>query len=84
MIAGEAARLAVHKTVLADADLVGSVAQAAELVALAIVFRHFALHAAEFCVACSERHIANLAPSGVVGNIPLVTGGELSILDFDL
>lgn len=76
VIAGEAAWFAVHQTILADADFVGGLAQAAEFVALATAFRHFALDATEFCVAHSGRHVSTLAPSGVAGNVPLVTAAE--------
>jgi hypothetical protein len=47
VIAGGAAGLAVHKAVLAYADVVGGLAEATELIALAASLGHFALGAEE-------------------------------------
>jgi hypothetical protein len=48
VVAGAAAGLAVHEAILADADLEYGLAEAAVLVALALVFWHFALGATVF------------------------------------
>jgi len=79
VVAGVAAGFAVQEAVLADPDIELRLAQAAVLIALALVFRHFALGATEFAVAGSGGHISNLALRGVAGNVPLVTEDELLI-----
>jgi len=73
VVAGAAAGLAVHEAVLADADFEYGLAEAAILVALALVFCHFALGATVFAGAGSGGHRSNLALRGVMGNVPLVT-----------
>ena len=73
VIGGGAAGFAVHKAVLADPDVELRLAKAAELIALAVVFRHFALGATEFGMAGSGVHSCNLALRRRIGNVPLVT-----------
>ena len=78
VVAGAAAGFAVHEAVFADADVELRLAEDAELIAVAVIFRHFALAATKFGVAGSGGHRSNLALSGETGNVPLVT----SIVDF--
>jgi len=73
VVAGRAAGFAVHEAVGADADVELRLAEDAELVALALIFRHFALAAAEFGVAGSRGHENNVALGCGMGNVPLVT-----------
>jgi hypothetical protein len=77
VIAGATARLAIHQAILADPNVERGLAQAAEFVAFAIVFRHLALSTTVFSAAASVRrsvgHSINLAPSCQAENIPLVT-----------
>jgi hypothetical protein len=73
VIASAAAGLAVHEAVLAEADLEYGLAEAAVLIALALVFCHFALGATAFGGTCSGGHRSNLALWGAMGNVPLVT-----------
>ena len=73
VVAGEAAGLAVHEAVLADADFEYGLAEAAVFIAFALVFCHFALGAAVFGGAGSGRHRNNVALRGEAGNVPLVT-----------
>jgi hypothetical protein len=73
VIAGGAAGFAVHEAVLADADFEHGLAEAAVLVALALIFRHFALGAAAFGGTRSRGHRNNVALRGEAGNVPLVT-----------
>jgi hypothetical protein len=73
VVAGGAAGLAVHESVLADADFEYGLAEAAVLVALALIFRHFALGATVFGGPGSCGHKNNVALRGEVGNVPLVT-----------
>jgi hypothetical protein len=75
VVAGDAAGFAVHEAVLADADFEDGLAETAVLVALALVFRHLALGATGLGVAGSCGHENNVALSGGMGNVPLVTGG---------
>jgi hypothetical protein len=56
VIAGSAAGFAVHKAVFADAHVVGGLAQAAELVALAVALRQLALSAQKLCRAITGGH----------------------------
>jgi hypothetical protein len=72
VIAGGAAGFAVHETVLANADLEYGLAEAAELIALALLFGHFTLGALVFG---SGGHSRMLAPGGERENVPLVTWG---------
>ena len=62
MVAGVAAGFAVHEAVLADADVELRLAEAAELIALALSLGHFTLSAAVLGVAGSGRHSSNVAP----------------------
>jgi hypothetical protein len=73
MFAGVAAGFAVHEAVLADADVELRLAEAAELIALALSLGHFALSATVFGLAGSGRHTSNVALGGSMGNVPLVT-----------
>ena len=73
VIAGIAAGLAIHEAVRADADIWLRLAEAAELIALALVFRHFALAATILAVGGSRVHISKVAPLANDGNVPLVT-----------
>jgi hypothetical protein len=74
VVAGGAAGFAVHESVFADADVELGLAEDAKLVAVALIFRHFALAAAEFGGGGSVGHdIGNVALSCEVGNVPLVT-----------
>jgi hypothetical protein len=78
VIGGCAAGLAIHQAIFANADVELRLAEHAELIALALVFLHFALHATEFSVACSSgrmsaRHTRNVARCGKVEYVPLVT-----------
>lgn len=63
VIAGGAAGFAVHQPVFADADVVGCLAEAAELIALATTFGHFTLGAQEFCRTGSGGHTNKVAGS---------------------
>jgi hypothetical protein len=76
VVAGDAAGLAVHEAVLADPDLEYGLAEATVLIALALVFRHFALGATIFCGTGPGGHRNNLTLNGKTGNVPLVTGGR--------
>ena len=60
VIAGGAAGFAVHESVFADADVELRLTEDAELIAIALVFRHFALAAAKFSVAGSGGHCINV------------------------
>ncbi len=86
VVAGGAAGFAVHEAVFTDADVELRTAEAAELIALAGVFRLLALGAAEFGLAGCRGHTSNLALSGAIENMPLVTcilalGSESAILN---
>ena len=59
VVAGGAAGLTVHEAILADADFEYGLAQAAEFVALAGGFCHFALAAAKFGGSGSVGHRCN-------------------------
>ena len=74
VIAGAAARFAVHQSVLTNANVELRLAQAAELIALALGFRHFALTAPILGLPGSGRHSSNVAPRRAPRNVPLVTG----------
>ncbi|MFZ0306895.1 MAG: hypothetical protein WAL89_01885 [Candidatus Sulfotelmatobacter sp.] len=76
VVAGGAAGLTVQEAVGADADVGCGLAEAAELIAHALVFRHFALGATVFGVAGSGGHSNNLALSGDAWNITEVMSGE--------
>ena len=78
MVAGVAAGFAVHEAVLANADVQLRLAEAAELVALALSLGHFALSAAVLGRAGSGRHSINVALSIAFGNVPLVTNKTFS------
>ena len=73
VIAGGAAGFAVHEAVPADADLENGLAEATVFVALALVFRHFALGATVFGGTGSGGHRSNVALNSGAGNVPLVT-----------
>lgn len=73
VIAGIAAGLAIHEAVRAHADIKLRLAEAAELIALTLAFRHFALAATILAVGGSRVHIGNVAPLANDGNVPLVT-----------
>jgi hypothetical protein len=73
VVAGVAAGLAIHEAVFADADVELRTAEDAELITLAMVFRHLALAATKFGGAGSVGHSNNVARGGGVGNVPLVT-----------
>ena len=73
VIAGGAAGFAVHEAVLADADFEYGLAEAAVLVALALVLDHFALGTTAFGGTGSRGHRNNVALPGGAGNVPLVT-----------
>ena len=75
VVAGFAAGLAIHQAVGADANVELRLTEAAELIADALVFRHFTLAAAVLAVAGSGVHANNVALLGTGGNVPLVTGG---------
>jgi hypothetical protein len=75
VIAGGAAGFAVHQAVLANADFEHGLAKAAVLLALALVFGHFALCATVFGVAGSGGHISNVTLGDEMENVPLVTWG---------
>jgi hypothetical protein len=53
IVAGGAAGFAVHQAVLAEADFKHGLAEAAVLIALALVFRHFTLSTTVFGAAGS-------------------------------
>ena len=59
VVAGGSAGFAVHQSVFADADIELRLAQDAELIALALIFHHFALAAAKFGGSSSGRHDCN-------------------------
>jgi hypothetical protein len=61
VIAGVAAGVAVHESVLADSDIEHGLAEAAVLIALALRFRHFTLGATVFGLAGSGGHKNNVA-----------------------
>jgi hypothetical protein len=67
IVAGGAARFAVHEAVLADANFEYRLAETAVLIALALSFRHFALGATVFGLASSRGHRNNVARSGGEG-----------------
>jgi hypothetical protein len=73
VVAGGAAGFAVHESVFADADVKLGLAEDAELIAVAVIFRHFALAAAEFDGGGSVGHGTNVALGCKMGNVPLVT-----------
>lgn len=73
VVAGVAARFAIHKAVLADANFEHRLAKAAVLIALALFFGHFALGATVFGAADSGGHKGNVARKNRLGNVPLVT-----------
>jgi hypothetical protein len=73
VVAGVAAGFAVHEAILANADIELRLAEAAELIALALSLWHFALSAAVLGLAGSGRHSSNVALSIASGNVPLVT-----------
>ena len=73
VIGSHAARLAVHETILADANIQLRLAQAAEFFALALVFLILALAAAEFGWTGSVTHATNLPSVSASENVPLVT-----------
>ena len=60
VVAGGAAGFAVHEAVFADADVELRLAEDAELIAVAVILRHFALAATKFDVAGSGRHGSNV------------------------
>jgi hypothetical protein len=61
VVAGVAAGFAVHEAVLANADIELRLAEAAELIALALSLGHFALSAAVLGLAGSSGHSSNVA-----------------------
>ena len=67
VVAGGAAGLAVHQSVMADADIEHGLAEAAVLVALALTLRHFALGATGFGLAGSGGHEEMVALGGRAG-----------------
>lgn len=73
VVAGVAAGFAVHEAVPANADVELRLTKAAELLALALSFGHFALAATVLGVAGSCGHSSNVAPGAAGGNIPVVT-----------
>ncbi|MGA8216253.1 MAG: alpha/beta hydrolase [Candidatus Sulfotelmatobacter sp.] len=77
IVAGDAAGLAVHEAVRAEANIEHGLAEATILVALALVFRLLALGATVFGGAGSSGHRGNLAPKSETGNVPLVTPSAL-------
>ncbi len=70
-----AAGVAIHQAVRADANVELRLTEAAELVADALVFRHFTLAAAVLGMAGSGGHSNNVALPPSRGNVPLVTSG---------
>ena len=72
IVAGGAARLAVHEAVFADAHVEDGLAKNTELFALAGVLGLLALCALEFRVACSGAHAANLSRLESEGKMTLV------------
>jgi len=82
VVAGLAARFAVHQTVGAQADVKHGLAQAAVLLARAAVFRLFALCAFVFARTGSVAHDLNVAQASVGWNVTEVMAGKkLSIAD---
>ena len=73
VVAGGAAGFAVHEAVFADADIELRLTENTELVAFALIFRHFALAAAQLGGAGLGGHRSNVALGCGVGNVPLVT-----------
>jgi hypothetical protein len=73
VIAGAAAGLAVHEAVGANANIDYRLAEAAIFLALAAVFRHFALRATVFGGAGSCGHAVIKRRHGGGENVPLVT-----------
>lgn len=61
VIAGATAGFAVHESVGANADIELGLAEAAELITLALSFRHFALRATVFGLAGSGGHSNKVA-----------------------
>ena len=74
VVAGGATGFAVHESIFADANVELGLTKDAEFVAVAVIFRHFALAAAEFGGSGSGGHTVMLALGGGLGNVPLVTG----------
>jgi len=73
VVAGPTARFAVHKAVGTDADIELGLAEAAELIALALSFRHFALRTTEFGLAGSGGHRNKVVEAAELGNVTVVT-----------
>jgi hypothetical protein len=80
VIAGAAAGFAIHEAVLADADIELGLAQAAELIALALRLRHFALAATLFTAGSSGGHRNKVTRSCRVGERD---GGNFGLLISD-
>lgn len=74
VVAGFAARFAIHKAVSANADVDDGLAEATEFFALARAFRLFALCASVFGRAGSGAHKVNVARAGRTRNMTMVTG----------
>ena len=79
MVAGAAARFTVHEAVVADPDIELRLAEAAELIALALRFGHFTLGATIFGAAGPGRHGGNLSRNNVFANVPKVTCGVFAL-----
>jgi hypothetical protein len=78
VVAGFAARFAVHQSISANANVDDCLAQAAEFFALACGLRLFALHAAVLRGAGSSAHEARLVPAVRGRNMTEVTKTVIS------
>jgi hypothetical protein len=67
VVAGAAARFAVHEPVVADADVECGLAEATIFIALALTLGHFALCAAALGLAGSGGHKSNLSAGWLSG-----------------
>jgi hypothetical protein len=76
IVAGGAARLAVHEAVFADSHVDDGLAKNTEFFALAGVLGLLALCALDFYVACTGAHAANLSRPESEGKMTLVTGRQ--------
>jgi hypothetical protein len=83
VVAGLAARFAIHEAVAANANVNHCLAKATEFLAFAGAFRVLALGAAVFCGTASGTHAANVAPGYGGENVTEVTdqGVHLPLTD---
>ena len=78
VVASLAAGLAIHEAVGADADINHGLAEAAEFLAMTLIFRLLALHATILGGSGSCSHGWNVARERQAGNVTLVTESAAS------